>query len=228
LIRRSPEILYEDDCIIVCVKPAGVPSEGGKGRTADMVSLLKNHVAGKTGGHLPYIACVHRLDVPVAGLMVYAKTREAAASLSDQIKKHSFEKEYVCAVTGALETEASATFMERRDMLFFDHKTNFSGVVKEGIKVFDKAEIKEAKLLYRIIAKDGDRALVRVKLLTGRHHQIRVQMAEIFHGIEGDTKYNPDERETDSHKLKLECCHLGFISPSNGKKLNFDREPSFD
>lgn len=222
--RPQTEIVYEDKAIIVCVKLEGVSSEDSRGSSIDMVNLLKRHVSLTARTQNPYIACVHRLDVPVAGLMVYAKTKKAAASLSAQIKDHTFEKEYVCLVSGAKGVKPAGFYTTRRDMIRFDSVRNISTVVKPGV---NDPTAKEAVLSYRVLLVVKDKALVRVKLVTGRHHQIRVQMAALFHGIVGDTKYNPDYAGSGRQKLCLECCRLSFDSPVDGKRQTFSREPSF-
>ena len=211
------EILYEDDDIIVCIKPAGMPSQGDKRGNKDLVRELKKHIALEAMRHKikltgePYVAVVHRLDRNVRGIMVYAKTKRAAAGLSKQINMAvvSFAPDKVEPQIGVTKNKVS--------YLLHDKVKNVSTVVDEGTKEAERAELN-----YEVVKAAGNKALVRVELITGRHHQIRLQMSEEFNGIVGDTKYNDDYRNaTGWSELSLEAVMLSFIHPVSGKKLRF-------
>ena len=175
------KILYEDKHILVCVKPSGMPSQAERSSSMDLVSWLKNYLTKKEGNvqnGVPYVSVVHRLDRPVGGVMVYAKTKKAAEHLSRQFSEHQTKKAYLAILTGGLEPEHGT--LEHR--LEKDGRTNTTSVVKEGGKL--------AKLDYRVLESKDGLSLVMVELHTGRHHQIRVQMAAAGAGIYGDMKYN--------------------------------------
>ena len=134
---KHPEILHEDGDIIVVIKPPGMASEGGKGLDQDMVSYLKTHIYEASDGKEvdPYVACIHRLDKPVAGVMVYAKNQEAAGNLSDQLTDGEIKKYYQAILCGEL-PEAEGTF---EDYLIIDKNKKMSKVVKPGTKNAKKA-----------------------------------------------------------------------------------------
>ena len=209
-------IIYEDSDIIVCEKPAGVPVQSARIGTKDMVSILKNYLSEsqkKPGA--PYLGLVHRLDQPVSGVMVYGKTKAAAAFLSAQITDGRMKKKYLAVVCGKLEKEAGPLV----DYLFKDGRMNVSKIVKEGTK-----GAKRAELVYHIEQEREDCCLVKVDLLTGRHHQIRVQMAGAGMPLLGDRKYNtkcPDEADS----LALAAYSLTFLHPQNKKQMSFKCQP---
>lgn len=181
------EVLYEDDVMISCVKPAGVPAQSDKSNDEDMVTVIKNYLYDKGDtDEEPYVAPIHRLDRPVGGVMIFAKTPEAAASLSGQVTDGAMVKFYQAIVTGELPDEAG----ELTDYLVRDPKTNTSKVANKG----DKGA-KKAALSYEVLdvfeTDEGVLSYVLIELQTGRHHQIRVQLVSRGCGIWGDTKYNP-------------------------------------
>lgn len=209
------KILHEDDHIIVCYKPAGIPTQTAKLGTPDMVSLLKNHLKGG------YVAVIHRLDQPVEGVLVFAKTPTAAKELNKQLQSDDFGK-YYQAVLWGIPKESQATL---EDFLVKDGKTNTSRVGSENEK-----DAKKAILSYEVtaIGKDFDRDVcsVKIKLGTGRHHQIRVQMSNMGCPIWGDSKYNTmmiqDRR---FRQLALCAYRLEFVHPKTKKKMEFQIEP---
>ena len=182
---KQPEIIYEDEAIIVCRKEAGVAVQTARAGQADVVSLLKNYRAKKK--EEPYIGLIHRLDQPVEGVMVFAKTPQATAKLSAQVSSRSMEKEYLAVTTGVPEPQKG----ELRDWLLRDGKTNTSAVVARGT-----SQAKEAVLDYEVeqVLEDAQQALVHIWLHTGRHHQIRVQFAHAGYPLVGDTKYGKPEQ----------------------------------
>lgn len=202
------EILFEDKHIIVIVKPVGILSEeaaDGKG----VVNLLKEHTKGE-------VYPVHRLDKGVGGVMVCAKTKESAASLSKQVQERVLEKEYLAAVYGCLEEKAGV--ME--DLLFKDSRKNKTFVVKR-----ERRGVKKAKLSYSVLKEgslDGKSiSLVSVKLYTGRSHQIRVQLASRKHPLLGDRRYGSSDGIKD---IALFSRRLGFFHPISGEWLVFEKE----
>ena len=219
------EILYEDDDIIVCIKPAGMLSQGDKKGNKDLVRELKKHIALEAMRHKvkltgePYVAVVHRLDRNVRGIMVYAKTRRAAAGLSKQISENKLAKIYMAVVSidpDKAEPQIGVT-KNKVSYLLHNKVNNVSAIVAEGTKEAERAELN-----YEVVKVAGNKALVRVELITGRHHQIRLQMSDEFNGIAGDTKYNDDYRNMEGWTgLALEAVMLSFIHPVSGKKLSF-------
>ena len=206
------QILYEDNAIIVCKKPAGVATQTKRLGQADMESLLKNYRAGK--GEPPYIGVVHRLDQPVEGVMVFAKTKEAAANLSRQIATKAADK-YYYAVTDGVPEQKKGTL---EDYLQRDGRTNTSEVVSKG-----KPDAKRAALSYEVLEQKDGRAVLAIKLETGRHHQIRVQLAHAGFPIVGDKKYNFKEHMASSGSTLLLCSYkIGFSHPNSHKKLEFE------
>ncbi len=195
-------ILYCDDSLAVCLKPAGVDSEG-----AGMPMLL----AGKLGQ--PGVFCVHRLDKSVSGVMVYALTRECAAALSRLMGAGQFQKEYLAVAHGAIpETEGTL-----RDLLFHDRAKNKSYVVKR-----QRSGVKEALLDYRVLGCAEGLSLLRVRLHTGRTHQIRVQFASRCHPLAGDVKYGSPLRDC---PIALFSHALAFPHPGTGQALSFSASP---
>lgn len=207
------EIIFEDEFIIVCKKPPGIPTQTPKSCVTDMVSLLKNYRVSK--GEPPYVGLVHRLDQPVEGVIVFAKDKKSAAALSAQMQAHTFEKYYYAMVEGTF-SPACGTL---ENYLLRDGKSNVSSVVPK-----DTTGAKRAELSYETVKTMEDRSLVRIQLKTGRHHQIRVQLAHAGHPIIGDKKYG---RNTPGY-LPLGLCsyHIGFIHPVTKKKVVYEITPS--
>lgn len=215
-------IYYEDEEILVCEKPAGTPSQSDKTGDYDMVSIIKNYLYEKNrkGGE-PYTAVVHRLDRPVGGIMVFAKTPFAAKELSKQIQNHKMKKFYLAIIhyDGRKEQQKDPVLLT--DYLVKESKTNTSRVSAK-----EDRNAKKAELMYRILEAEEEKSLVEVELLTGRHHQIRVQMAEHLGPIVGDTKYNPAYKETASwNNIGLYAYRLIFRHPKNKKLMKFENLP---
>ena len=173
-------IRYEDEEVLVVHKPPFLAVETRDARQQDLVSILMNRRV--TNGEAAFIGIVHRLDQPVEGLMVLAKTKQAAALLSAGLREGDFSKEYLAVVHGV--TEQCGTLVHT---LKKDGRTNTSAVVPVGA-----AGGKEARLSYERLAAAETASLLRIRLDTGRHHQIRVQLAAIGHPILGDGKYGKD------------------------------------
>ena len=218
----SLNILYEDEEILVAEKPVGMESQSAKSFEPDMVSEVKKHIntiSPKKGE--PYVGVIHRLDKPVGGVMIYAKTKNAAESLSKQVSGHQMEKIYYAVVCGK-PVDNFGTYV---DYLWKDGKNNCSKIVDKGIK-----GAKLAELDFRVVDKaeqEGEElSLVEVKLKTGRHHQIRVQMAA--HGIPlwADQKYNPAfQQKKIRANIGLFASSLSFFHPVTKKKMTYTLKP---
>ncbi|MEG0688213.1 MAG: RluA family pseudouridine synthase [Hungatella sp.] len=216
-------ILYEDSEIIVVEKPIGMESQSGSGFAPDMVSELKKHTNKLcTIGQEPYIGVIHRLDKPVSGVMVYAKTPTAAAELSRQVQGNEMQKKYWAVVCGK-PVDNVGNYV---DYLLKDGKLNQSKIVDKGI-----SGAKRAELRYRVLEtleEEETRSLVEVELLTGRHHQIRVQFAGHGTPLWGDNRYNPAFTGKTAGKrcnIALIACELTFRHPRTGVVMTYSIEP---
>lgn len=226
-------ILYEDQNIIVCHKPAGIATQTARVGQCDMVSEITGYLARRqgNGGKLPYVGVVHRLDQPVEGILAFAKDKGAAAELGRQITANEMQKYYEAVVCG----KEIPLKGELTDFLLKDGKTNTSKVVSKQEK-----GAKLAKLTYEVIERkeyDGGQGAqplwlgrVRIHLLTGRHHQIRVQMANAGLSLLGDRKYgSPEAREASERlgipSIALCASELHFQHPQTGRELCFRITP---
>lgn len=181
-------ILYEDSHILVVWKPAGMDSQESRGMGSDMVSEIRKHIHSQSpGSGVPYVGVIHRLDKPVSGILVYARTSAAAASLSRQIAQGRMKKEYLAVLCGK-PVDNVDNFV---DYLLKDSKSNMSRIVDKGTTGAKRAELSFRILETRAVEPYKELSLAAVTLHTGRHHQIRVQMAG--HGLPlwGDQKYHP-------------------------------------
>lgn len=216
-------VLHEDEDILVCMKPMGVPAQSDKTRDPDMITLVKKYLfdKGETDEE-PYVGLVHRLDRPVGGLMVFARNQEAAADLSSQMLDGIFEKYYQAVLTGEMGEEEGIM----KDYLLRDGKTNTSKVVPKGVKGAKKAEL-EYEVLDVIETEQGVFSYVLIHLLTGRHHQIRVQCASRGVGIYGDTKYNLlfQKVKRAYKQIGLYSTRIEFEHPATGERMVFKAEP---
>ena len=211
-------ILFEDDHVLVVKKDAGIPVQAGKMRMMDLQGLIKNELyrRNRKGGE-PYLGLIHRLDQPVEGVMVFAKTPFAAGALSEQVTDGRMKKHYLALLCGK-PSEDSGKLV---DYLVKDGRTNTSSVVKEQNK-----DAKRAELNYQVLKRYEDTTLVEVELITGRHHQIRVQMANAGWPLYGDTKYNPKFQDVMEHVQTALCAYkLSFVQPKTKKVMEFCIEP---
>ena len=211
-------ILFEDDHVLVVKKDAGIPVQAGKMRMMDLQGLIKNELyrRNRKGGE-PYLGLIHRLDQPVEGVMVFAKTPFAAGALSEQVTDGRMKKHYLALLCGK-PSEDSGKLV---DYLVKDGRTNTSSVVKEQNK-----DAKRAELNYQVLKRNEETTLVEVELITGRHHQIRVQMANAGWPLYGDTKYNPQFQEVMEHVQTALCAYkLSFVHPKTKKVMEFCIEP---
>ena len=200
------EILYCDDEIVVCVKPQRVLSTDEPGGVPE---LVRNEL-GDAGAD---VRTVHRLDRVVGGLMVLARSTAAASILSEQIREGRFEKEY-CAVVHGKPTEFAGTL---RDLLLRDKARKMTMVASEPGK-----GVQEAVLHYQVQSVSEELSFVRIKLETGRTHQIRVQFASRGMPLVGERKYSTLE---DDCEIALWSCRLGFHHPQNGEWMEFELAP---
>ena len=231
--KMNLRIIFEDEHIIVCYKPSGIPTQTAKLGAVDMVSLLKNYLyKNQKEKKEPYVAVIHRLDQPVEGLLVFAKTPFAAKELNKGMQNGSgFGKYYKAVLCGVPEEKTGML----ENYLVKDGKTNTSRVCSATEK-----DAKKAVLEYEVLETDENeqqmKSLVRIKLHTGRHHQIRVQMANIGCPIWGDTKYgvdkdganvDKDSASVDKSWKQIALCayRLEFVHPKTKKKMEFKIEP---
>ena len=177
------KVIFEDNHIIVVEKIPNIPSQEDKTGDIDMLSIVKKYVKEKYNkpGNV-YIGLVHRLDRPVGGVMIFAKTSKAAARLSNQVREKVFKKKYITVVDGKFDVKKGIL----EDYLYKDERNNMSKVVKK-----EKKNAKLAKLDFEVLKYNEIKnlSLVKVNLHTGRHHQIRVQLSNFVHSIFGDQKY---------------------------------------
>ena len=221
------KILFEDDDIIVCHKPAGLPVQTKKPGMPDMESELKNYFHGH--GKQPVIYVVHRLDQPVEGIIVFAKNKNASASLTKQVGLNKDEdkmlKIYEAVIYGKMPSEKGSL----KDIIVMDPASNKSFIVKDENEIKAKAtkyKPKEARLEYTVISQDEKTSLLRIRLFTGRHHQIRLQMANAGCPLLGDLKYGSEEsvnysKEKNIKNVALKAVSLTFKHPVTGEELNF-------
>ena len=182
------DIVYEDNYIIACNKPFGVPSQPDKTYGTDMVTLVKEYLYEK--GEMdeePYVAVINRLDRPVAGIILFAKDEKTAASLTDMVQDREITKYYQAVVKGYMQSVEG----ELRDYIVHDKKTNISHIVSGGKGSDSKAKL--AVLKYEVLDEldtdEGPVSYLLIELETGRHHQIRAQLAANGNPIWGDDKY---------------------------------------
>ena len=220
---KEPKILYEDDQVLVCVKPAGLATQTSRIGQKDLVSIMMNHVSDGRGK--PYIGLINRLDQPVSGIVLFAKDPQSAAALANEQKMHDMTKEYRAAVSGKLDIKSG--YMS--DYIVTDPHSNMSRVTddkEEGAKkaVLEFEVLKEEKIA------ENDVSLISIHLITGRHHQIRLQMSHAGLPIIGDNKYGNEESKRISSEigaggLALCACRLSFTHPKTHKTVEFSSEP---
>ena len=211
-------VIYEDNHIIVVEKPVNIPSQGDKTGDIDMLTLVKRYIKEKYNkpGEV-YLGLVHRLDRPVGGVMVFARTSKAAARLSEQVRNKDFKKKYLVIADGKFEKNKGIL----EDYLLKNERTNTSKVVKEGTKNAKLAILDYEVLKYN---EEINLSVVKVNLHTGRHHQIRVQMANAGHSICGDQKYGTRGREK---QICLWAYELTILHPITKEEMTFKVLPEF-
>ena len=243
-------ILYEDNDIIVCHKAPGVSSQAERSSDPDMVSLLMNHFH-KSGVSHPYVGVVHRLDKPVAGVIIYGKNERSTKLLSEQITHHKLTKKYqaiLCGDIGELVTSAGVTLSpdgtySMTHHLLRDAKTNTSSVVDPSAPAYRaNKEVKESRLSFKVLKTisideghplykpncpyDNKLSLVDIHLHTGRHHQIRVQFSHVGFPLWGDMKYSSYSSTLGQRRGVALCAYdLTIKHPSTGELMNFHTIP---
>lgn len=237
-------VIYEDEDILVCEKPVGMLVQSDRSMDTDMVNEIKNFLYEKQDQKKePYVGLVHRLDRPVGGVIVFAKTSLAAKSLSMQVQGDQpvakgkkplakMAKKYYAVVDADLTEKLGKEPIELVDYLVKDAKSNTSKVTRA-----DDKNGKRAILSYQVLQVSKDErqrviSLVEVELKTGRHHQIRVQMAANKMPLWGDTKYNLDFVESQKQYTSLRWANVGLYShslefshPKTNKRLQYQAEP---
>ncbi len=213
---RSLKILYEDNHIIVVEKMPNIPSQSDKTGDIDMLTLVKQYIKEKYNkpGNV-YVGLVHRLDRPVGGIMIFAKTSKAAGRLSNQVREKTFKKKYLAVVDGKFEKQTGIL----EDYLYKDERNNISKVVNK-----EKKNAKLAKLEYEVVKYNEVKnlSLVKINLYTGRHHQIRVQLANFNHSIFGDQKYGTRGK---GKQIALWAYELTIIHPVTKEEMKFKDLP---
>lgn len=211
-------ILYEDNHIIVVMKPQGVPSCGDESGDDSLLEAVRRYVKvtyNKPGN--VYIGLVHRLDRPTGGVMVFAKTSKAASRLAEQMRSGDFEKQYLTVLVGSPK-EKQGTLVN------YLKKNSVNNMVYICTQTTDGAKL--ASLDYEELEEKGGCSLVRVKLHTGRTHQIRVQMSGIGTPVYGDMRYGGENAKKGG--LALWAYSLAFTHPVTKERLRFMAEPPAD
>ncbi len=209
------KVLYEDNHTIAVVKPPGVPVMPDGSGDASMMDLVKDFIKDKYNkpGKV-FLGLVHRIDRSTGGVMVFARTSKGASRLSKQIREKELKKTYLAVVNGRL-GEKSGTM---RNFLVKDTKNNKSEAVPEGT-----AGSREAVLEYKVLSENNGFSLVEIKLITGRHHQIRVQFSSRGYILYGDIKYGSPHKA----KLGLWSKELVFSKPVGGESISVSCEPDY-
>lgn len=223
------QIVYEDEAVLVIRKPAGLATESAGIGQKDVVSELKNYVAKKNPGKMPYLGVVHRLDQPVEGLLVFAKTKKAAENLTAQLGKGTLKKEYLAVVCGKVpeNTGRLVDYLAKEKGMAVVRDTADADVQAE--KAAD-AQAKKAVLTYMKKAETEKFTLLAVQIETGRFHQIRAQLSHAGFPILGDEKYGSEESKELSREKKIRftalcAASLSFRHPVTGKTMAFTQAP---
>ncbi len=215
-------VLHEDNHIIVVVKPVKIPVQADKSGDIDFLTMIKEYIKEKykKPGNV-YLGLVHRLDRMVGGVMVFAKTSKAASRISEYIRQKNVKKKYLAIVNGTL--EVSSKYITLENYLIKNERQNMSKVVDETNKKA-KLAILEYKVLKNFRYNNKDYSLVDINLHTGRHHQIRVQFANISHPLYGDIKYGQKINKV-GQNLGLWSYYLSFFHPTKDEYLEFKYIP---
>jgi len=212
---RIEDIIYEDEDIIVAKKHAKMAVQSAKSSQLDMESAIRNYISSQSAkSEMPYVGIIQRLDQPVEGVIVFAKNPGAAKALNYQMQQNQIEKRYLVATEGQLKDSEG----KLEDFLLRDGRTNTSKVVNKGTN-----GSKQAILFYKVRQTKDNRHILEVRLQTGRHHQIRVQLANAKMPIIGDKKYNPEDKS--SEQLALCAYSLKFRHPSSNQEMKFEVVP---
>jgi len=217
-IYKNIKILYEDNHLLVVLKPAGIPSQADKTGDEDMLTILKAYIKEKYNkpGDV-YLGLVHRLDRMTSGVMVFARTSKAASRLSKNIREGDFKKKYLAAVNGKIQKTDKYVLLE--NYLVKDERNNVSRVCTKDTKNSKLASL-EYKVLDSFISYGKEYSYVEVKLNTGRHHQIRVQFSNIGYPLYGDVKYGKNVNK-EGQNLALFAYSLTFFHPTKDEVMEF-------
>lgn len=204
-------VIYEDNHILVIEKPINVPMQEDESKDLDVIRFTKEYLRVKYNkpGNV-FCGLVHRLDRPVGGVVVLAKTSKAASRLSDSVRTHKMTKKYCAVVVGKLPKEKILI-----DYLIKDEKTNTSRVTSEKLG-------KYSELTYKVLQSKDNQSLIQIDLKTGRSHQIRVQFASRQCPLFGDQRYNKDAKV--GQQLALWATELSFPHPTTQEVLTFKSE----
>lgn len=237
------QIVYEDEAVLVIRKPAGLATESAGIGQKDVVSELKNYVAKKNPGKMPYLGVVHRLDQPVEGLLVFAKTKKAAENLTAQLGKGTLKKEYLAVVCGKVpeNTGRLVDYLAKekgmavvKDAADAQSEKDADAQAKKDADVQAEkaadAQAKKAVLTYMKKAETEKFTLLAVQIETGRFHQIRAQLSHAGFPILGDEKYGSEESKELSREKKIRftalcAASLSFRHPVTGKVMAFTQAP---
>lgn len=216
LNMRNLNVIYEDNHVIVVEKFVNIPSQGDKTGDEDMLAIIKQYLKEKYNkpGEV-YLGLIHRLDRPVGGVMVFAKTSKAASRLSNQVREKNFSKKYLVIADGKFENSTGIF----EDYLLKNERTNTSKVVSENTKNSKFASLDYEVLKYN---EEINLSVVKVNLHTGRHHQIRLQFSSRGHSIYGDQKYGTRGR---GKQICLWAYELEFNHPITNERLSFKCMP---
>ncbi len=206
---QNINIIYEDNHILVVIKPANIPVCQDSSNDKDLLSILKEYIKEKY--HKPgnvYLGLVHRLDRPVGGIMVFARTSKAASRLTKSFTEHKVDKRYLAIIHGRMDKKGKLVD-------YIEKTSNGNSIVskngKEAILTYEELEYN----------KENDCSLISVSLETGRHHQISVQFASRGHYLLGDQRYGVEDRE----QICLFCYYLAFEHPVTHEELVFKEKP---
>lgn len=228
IITNGIEIIFEDEFILVCKKPAGLATQTQQTRSNDMVNLLKRYLYMKAPqlGE-PYLGIIHRLDQPVSGLLVFAKDSTSAATLSKQMQDKDFSKHYAAVLNGRPPSISGKLV----DYLSKSATGNVSQVCSPDAPLAKKSVLNYSVIsspttkdlsLFPFIREFEDKlTYVHIQLETGRHHQIRVQTSHIGCPILGDTKYGNSDSESKWRNISLCAYKLEFTHPTSKQLLSF-------
>ena len=210
------KVIYEDNHLLVVEKPVNILSQGDDTNDKDMVNLLKNYVKEKYNkpGNV-FIGLVHRLDRPVGGVMVFAKTSKAASRLSEQVRNKSFKKTY----RAVIHVNMNKNEYTLKDYLYKNKKTNMVSVVNKNHK-----EAKNAELDYKTLQSKNNFSLVEIDLKTGRPHQIRVQFSSRNHPLFGDQRYGQNLNKV-GQQIALWSYKIEITHPTTKEPMEFICEP---
>ncbi len=213
---QNLKIVFEDNHIIVVEKMPDTPSQADKTEDLDMLTIIKQYIKEKYNkpGNV-YLGLVHRLDRPVGGIMIFAKTSKAASRLSNQVREKTFKKKYLVVVDGKVSPKQGSL----EDYLYKDERHNISKVVSK-----EKKNAKLAKLDYKVLKYNEVKnlSLLEIDLHTGRHHQIRVQLSHFGHSIFGDQKYGTRGQ---GKQIALWAYQLTINHPVTKEKMIFEDLP---